>query len=447
MINKSTTTTITTETTNKNSNNNSNSTNYHIIVMVTSDAILGSEMPQDVAKKNHAEKTEEDDANGLKNIDEDRSVETAAGGDLKEKASFVVEDCRDREKTEDKSTFVVEDRREDAQFAVPALPTTKNEAKKNTSSEKNNENQSKNVVGQKNLPKGKEKSAFPYTPPLWGGVPPAENKYSLTILKEGIVRDTLDLTGKSTMTFGRHPTACDVSIEHPSCSRYHAVLQYCTEEKEVRKVGFYLYDMGSTHGCYVNKERMKPKVYVRVRVGYQIKFGGSSRLYIMEGPSEDQEEEGDIEEVRAVQEKRKQQKKQSTEKEEEDVKEEEASWGFGEDAQEEELDLKALMEKKKSIEVKDPKKTLKGFFEREGLDFEYEMSERGRGTNVVHVARVHLPIESSLGEEIVAEGTSSNKKDAVLNCAMDACKIIQVIRLHNILQCHAYDFISSVGLL
>lgn len=39
---------------------------------------------------------------------------------------------------------------------------------------------------------------------------------------------------------------------------------------------------------------------------------------------------------------------------------------LGEDAQDEGLDLKELFEKKKNIEVKDPKKSLRGFFEREG---------------------------------------------------------------------------------
>jgi len=323
---------------------------------------------------------------------------------------------------------------ESHQFAVPSLPAmTKNDCKKNdqdrnTDRDRPTENSKGKINVKKLAPKKlpKEKiGKFPYTPPPWGGAPSSDKKYSLTVLKEGTVLDTIDLSGKSTLTFGRHPTACDVLVEHPSCSRYHAALQFCVEEKEVRKVGYYLYDMGSTHGCYVNKERMRPKVYVRVRVGYQIKFGGSSRRYIMEGPEEDQEDEGDIEEVRKVQEMRKQAKKskENTTKPSGDV--DGASWGFGEDAEEEELDLKALMENKKTIEVKDPKKTLKGFFEREGLDFEYEMSERGRGNSVVHVAQVHLPIESSLGNEIIAEGTSSNKKDAVLNCAIDACKIIQ----------------------
>ena len=36
-----------------------------------------------------------------------------------------------------------------------------------------------------------------------------------------------------------------------------------------------------------------------------------------------------------------------------------------------------------------------------------------------------LPIETAESDELVAEGTSSNKKDAVMACAVEACKLIQ----------------------
>ena len=37
--------------------------------------------------------------------------------------------------------------------------------------------------------------------------------------------------------------------------------------------------------------RCFPKKYYRLRVGHQIKFGGSSRFVVMTGPEDDQEEE------------------------------------------------------------------------------------------------------------------------------------------------------------
>ncbi len=58
--------------------------------------------------------------------------------------------------------------------------------------------------------------------------------------------------------------------------------------------GFYLYDLDSTHGTYHNKQKCFPKTYYRVRVGHTIKFGGSTRLVILQGPEEDMEEESDL---------------------------------------------------------------------------------------------------------------------------------------------------------
>lgn len=48
----------------------------------------------------------------------------------------------------------------------------------------------------------------------------------------------------------------------------------------------YLVDLGSTHGSFVNKDKVKPGVYQHVTVGSVIKFGESTRLYHVEGPDE-----------------------------------------------------------------------------------------------------------------------------------------------------------------
>ena len=145
---------------------------------------------------------------------------------------------------------------------------------------------SSNKASDNRLPVKKEetktKTSFGLEEPAWGGIAECSDPpYSLTILKDGIVKDMVDLSKKSRYIFGRNHD-CDIQIEHPSCSRYHAVLQYCVVEKDLRKRGFYVYDTGSTHGTILNKVKVKPKVYNRVRVGYQLKFGGSTRLYIIE---------------------------------------------------------------------------------------------------------------------------------------------------------------------
>ena len=118
-----------------------------------------------------------------------------------------------------------------------------------------------------------------YTEPMWGGV--ATKPYSLEVIKNGSVIDRIELNKKSFYVFGRL-ASCDVFMEHPSLSRYHAILQHCPVDTQKHEEGLYLYDLESSHGTYVNKNRLKPRVYYRVKVGYMIKFAGSSRLYIVQ---------------------------------------------------------------------------------------------------------------------------------------------------------------------
>ncbi|PIK35411.1 hypothetical protein BSL78_27755 [Apostichopus japonicus] len=127
---------------------------------------------------------------------------------------------------------------------------------------------------------------LPYKDPSWGGIP--SKNYSLEVLKSGKIVETVDLRVKSFYVFGRLE-CCDVTLEHPSISRYHLVLQYRAVGDSERDPGFYLYDLASTHGSQFNKGPMKAKVYYRIRVGHQFKLGGSSRIFILQGPSEDEE--------------------------------------------------------------------------------------------------------------------------------------------------------------
>ena len=68
--------------------------------------------------------------------------------------------------------------------------------------------------------------------PSWSGI--ATQDYSLEIIKSGVSLDALKLT-KSFLVFGRLPE-CDVPMEHPSLSRYHAILQYCAIPSEKHPV-------------------------------------------------------------------------------------------------------------------------------------------------------------------------------------------------------------------
>ncbi|KAJ0986815.1 hypothetical protein J5N97_005171 [Dioscorea zingiberensis] len=85
---------------------------------------------------------------------------------------------------------------------------------------------------------------------------------------------------------------CDFVLEHPTISRFHAVLQFKKDGEA------FLYDLGSTHGTSINKNQVKKKVYTKVHVGDVFRFGQSSRLYIFQGPSELMPPEGDLNKLR-----------------------------------------------------------------------------------------------------------------------------------------------------
>lgn len=127
-----------------------------------------------------------------------------------------------------------------------------------------------------------------YKEPEWGGLPTTSDKnYTLEVLKSGSIVEVIDLMSKSYWIFGRMKN-CDIPMQHPTASRliitktlrvfflhvfisrYHAVLQYRIKAASNEDSGFYLYDMDSTHGTFLNKKRLRSQSYVRVKVCYDL---------------------------------------------------------------------------------------------------------------------------------------------------------------------------------
>lgn len=133
--------------------------------------------------------------------------------------------------------------------------------------------------------------SVPYLEPKWGGKPSEE--YKLEVLKSGVILEKIDLTEKSFYVVGRLPS-CNLSLAHPTISRYHAIIQYRATGDEKNATGFYLYDLESTHGTFWNGHRIKSRTYVRLHGGHMIKFGCSQRKYILQAPLDDQEEESEL---------------------------------------------------------------------------------------------------------------------------------------------------------
>ncbi|KAM7445046.1 Kanadaptin [Porites harrisoni] len=159
----------------------------------------------------------------------------------------------------------------------------------------------------------------------------------------------------------------------------------------------------TTHGTTVNKSRIEPKRYYRLRVGYVFKSGGSSRLFILQGPEEHEEADTDqapaeqvtpknVSEVGRVM---TEEENEEWKKEREGGKEHEQDggidWGMGEDAVEEPASPADFGDVDKNPEehhFKDPKKMLRGFFEREGLELEYDVEEKDPGHARVYHCKV-----------------------------------------------------------
>uniref|UniRef100_A0A182VPM8 FHA domain-containing protein n=1 Tax=Anopheles minimus TaxID=112268 RepID=A0A182VPM8_9DIPT len=288
---------------------------------------------------------------------------------------------------------------------------------------------------------------IPYKEPTWSRKCDPSQEYSFEVEKNGVIIDEIkQLQSKPFWLFGRLPN-CDVNMAHPTISRYHAILQYRAtddstenEQESTRPVhatvepGWYLYDLNSTHGTFLNKQQIPVRTYVRVRVGYMIKLGSSSRTFIFQGPIEDDEETSrsvTITEMRVRMKKQIELRDEIVEiarKEKERVEklqeEEGITWGMKEDA-DEESDLTEnpyATSNNEELFLNDPKKTLRGFFEREGYELEYKVEELSSGT---YCCKVELPIDVTNGQPIVAEAThKGKKKEVVVQCALEACRIL-----------------------
>ena len=85
----------------------------------------------------------------------------------------------------------------------------------------------------------------------------------------------------------------DHLIEHPSCSKQHAVLQFRWVEKRneygERKGGVrpYVIDLDSANGTTVNGDKIPERRYVEVRSNDVLKFGESTREYVLILPPKD----------------------------------------------------------------------------------------------------------------------------------------------------------------
>lgn len=87
--------------------------------------------------------------------------------------------------------------------------------------------------------------------------------------------------------FGRERKIADIPLDHPSISKQHAVLQFRQVSKDDeygvshQVVKPYLMDLGSVNGTFLNGERIEAQRYYELMEKDLVKFGLSSREYVM----------------------------------------------------------------------------------------------------------------------------------------------------------------------
>ncbi|KAJ4796747.1 SMAD/FHA domain-containing protein [Rhynchospora pubera] len=113
-------------------------------------------------------------------------------------------------------------------------------------------------------------------------------RWRLYVFKGGdVLNEPLYVHRQSCYLFGRERRVADIPTDHPSCSKQHAVLQYRQVEVEqpdgmmAKKVRPYLMDLESTNGTFINDNRLEQRRYYELFEKDTIKFGNSSREYVL----------------------------------------------------------------------------------------------------------------------------------------------------------------------
>jgi len=97
----------------------------------------------------------------------------------------------------------------------------------------------------------------------------------------------LHIAKQSAYLVGRDHLIADIPIDHPSCSKQHAVIQY-RQVQEKDEFGAakavikpFIIDLESTNGTFVNDQAIPVSRYYELKRSDVIKFGQSTREYVL----------------------------------------------------------------------------------------------------------------------------------------------------------------------
>ncbi|EIM85771.1 SMAD/FHA domain-containing protein [Stereum hirsutum FP-91666 SS1] len=111
--------------------------------------------------------------------------------------------------------------------------------------------------------------------------------WRLYVFKGSEQVDLLHIHRQSAYLIGRDHTVADIPIDHPSCSKQHAVIQYryvqTKDEYGASKGSIkpFVIDLDSTNGTHVNDETIPTTRFYELKPSDVLKFGQSTREYVL----------------------------------------------------------------------------------------------------------------------------------------------------------------------
>jgi len=115
-------------------------------------------------------------------------------------------------------------------------------------------------------------------------------KWRLYPFKGEKALEKIEICSKSYYLLGKDRHIVEISLDHPSCSRQHSVIQFRTVDvkDEDGPIGAklkinkpYIMDLGSTNGTHLNGSKIDPMRYIELLERDVLKFGNSSREYVL----------------------------------------------------------------------------------------------------------------------------------------------------------------------
>lgn len=129
-----------------------------------------------------------------------------------------------------------------------------------------------------------------YAEPADSHQPSTNRRYRLYPFKGDTELPCLYIHRQSAYLIGRDRQIADLPVDHPSCSKQHAVIQYRlvnessddTVSKFARRViKPYIIDLESANGTYLNEDRIEARRFYELRDKDVVRFGFSTRSYVV----------------------------------------------------------------------------------------------------------------------------------------------------------------------